>query len=72
MAATRGTVVAKDGHSTVPKAALDQTVLRDTASTGKIDGCKQNGLKQLSKLTDGTVNLQSVLISSFHVRTGIL
>jgi hypothetical protein len=37
------TVKAKGGHITVLKAALDHPVLRNTASTGKIDGCRQNG-----------------------------
>jgi hypothetical protein len=47
---------------------LHQTVLRNTASRGKIDGCKQNGTKLLCRITDGTLHLQCVLISSFHVR----
>ena len=65
------TVEAKGGHSTVPKAALHQTVLRNTASTGKIEGCKQNGIKLSRRVKDGTLHLQYVLISSCHVRIDI-
>jgi hypothetical protein len=60
-------VEAKGGHRTGSKAALEQTVLRNTTSTGKIDGCKENGIKLLRRITDGTLHLQSVLISSVHV-----
>jgi hypothetical protein len=42
------TVEAKGGYSTVAKSALDQTVLRNTASKGKIDGCKQKGNKTIT------------------------
>jgi hypothetical protein len=45
------TVEAKGGHSRVPKAALNQTVLRNTASTGKIDGCKKRNKTGMWNIT---------------------
>ena len=65
------TVKAKGGHCTVPKAALDHSVLRNTASSEKIDGCRQNGIKLLHRITDGTLHLRSVLISSFYISIDI-